>query len=277
VGKVCGPLASLLPFRDTKLIAPACHDTASAIAGIPAHGEDWAFISSGTWSLVGAVLDSPCICDAAQDKNFSNEGGIGGKTYFLKNVNGMWLLRQCMEQWQSAGRTWSIEQLVESCAAMPPPDALLDVDDPDLLLPGNMPARINAQLSHAGKFAVPEDSSSAPTMANLIFHSLAERYAAVLRDLVGITGKTVRRLHIVGGGSKNRYLNQLTAKATGLDVVVGSTESTTVGNLSIQLAALAGSIAENVGVTSSAVANWAEILTAAFARNSEELDLANTH
>ena len=277
VGKMSGPLASLTAFRDTTLIAPACHDTASAIAGIPARGNGEAFISSGTWSLVGGVLDSPCICDTAQEKNFSNQGGVGGKTYFLKNVNGMWLLRQCMEQWQLEGHAWTIEQLIESCAQLSPPSNLLDVDDPDLLLPGNMPARINAQLASAGQAPIPEDPAAAPKIANLIFHSLAARYAAVLRDLESITGKKLRRLYIVGGGSKNLLLNQLTAKATGLEVVASSTESTTVGNFSIQLASLAGSFAEDVGVTSSAVADWAGILSDAFARNAVELDLASTH
>jgi rhamnulokinase len=277
VGKVSGRLSSLPAFRDTTLIAPACHDTASAIAGIPAHGDDWAFISSGTWSLVGAVLDAPCVCGAAREKNFSNEGGAGGKTYFVKNVNGMWLLRQCMEQWQLEGRAWSIEQLIESCAEMSAPRDLLDVDDSNLLLPGNMPARINAQLVSAGKAPIPVDQATAPRMANLIFHSLAERYAAVLRDLGSITEKKLRRLHIVGGGSKNLLLNRLTARATGLEVVAGCTESTTVGNFSIQLASLAGSFAEGVGVTASAVAGWSGILSAAVARHAAELDPANIH
>jgi len=100
LGQLKGTLASLPAFRNTRLIAPACHDTASAIAGIPAQGDDWAFISSGTWSLVGCVLDSACVSEAARNANFSNQGGVGGKIYFLKNVNGMWLLRQCMEHWR---------------------------------------------------------------------------------------------------------------------------------------------------------------------------------
>ena len=276
LGKLRGPLASLPAFRDTELIAPACHDTASAIAGIPAQGDDWAFISSGTWSLVGAVLDSPCIGKEAREKNFSNEGGVGGKTYFLKNVNGMWLLRQCMEQWQIEGRAWTVEQLLESCAGMAPPTDLLDVDDPDLLPPGNMPARIHSQLLRAGKCAVPLDSASAPQMANLILHSLAERYAAVLRNLANITGKKFQRLYIVGGGSKNQLLNRLTAKATGLEVIAGSKESTTVGNFSIQMASLGGDFNPDVGVSSAAVANWAAVLSDAFAEDTVDKDLANT-
>jgi rhamnulokinase len=262
IGELRGELASLPSFRDTRLIAPACHDTASAIAGIPAQGDDWAFISSGTWSLVGCVLNSACVSDAARSANFSNEGGVGGKIYFLKNVNGMWLLRQCMEQWRSQGQTWTVEQLVNACANLEPPDRLIDVDEPDLLLPGNMPARINAQLSRLGQAPMPDGPPMAPRMANLIFHSLAARYAAVLRDATSITGKELKRLYVVGGGSKNAFLNRLTAKATGLDVQTGSTESATVGNLAIQLASLAGDYTNGIGVAADAVARWASVLAA---------------
>ena len=260
VGQVKAPLASLPAFQATRLITPACHDTASAIAGIPAHGDDWAFISSGTWSLVGSVLDAACVCEAAQRKNFSNSGGIGGKVYFLKNVNGMWLLRQCMEQWESEGRAWRVDELVEACSRLPAPDSLFDVDDADLLLPGNMPAKINAQLRRNGSPTIPEEPAMAPRVAQLIFHSLAARYDAVLKDLSSITGKKLKQLYIVGGGSRNTLLNRLAAAATGLEVLVGSTESTTIGNFAVQLAALSGSYIQSKGVTASAVAEWAGTL-----------------
>ena len=262
IGKLQGELASLPSFRDTQLIAPACHDTASAIAGIPAQGDDWAFISSGTWSLVGCVLNSACVSDAARSANFSNEGGVGGKIYFLKNVNGMWLLRQCLEQWRLQGQVWTVEQLVNACANFDAPERLIDVDEPDLLLPGDMPARINAQLNRLGQASISDDLAAAPEMANLIFHSLAARYAAVLKDAIRITGKTLRRLYIVGGGSKNALLNRLTAEATGLEVLTGPTESATVGNFAIQLASLEGGYANGVGVAANAVAGWASVLAA---------------
>jgi rhamnulokinase len=260
IGQLQGPLASLPAFRNTRLIAPACHDTASAIAGIPAQGDDWAFISSGTWSLVGCVLGSACISEAARSKNFSNEGGVGGRIYFLKNVNGMWLLRQCIEHWQSQGQTWTIEQLVDASANVDAPEDLLDIDDPDLLLPGNMPARINAQRKRSGQAAIPEGAGMAPKMTSLILRSLAARYGEVLQNATSISGKTFKRLYIVGGGSKNSLLNQLTARATGLQVLTGSTESATVGNFAIQLAALEGKYMNNVGVAANAVAEWAAIL-----------------
>jgi rhamnulokinase len=260
IGQLQGPLTSLPAFRKTRLIAPACHDTASAIAGIPAQGDDWAFISSGTWSLVGCVLNSACVSEAARQKNFSNEGGVGGRIYFLKNVNGMWLLRQCIEHWRSQGQTWTVEQLVDASATMDPPESLLDVDDPDLLLPGDMPARISTQLKRSGQMAIPDGVDMAPKTTSLILHSLAARYAEVLKNATSISGRVFKRLYIVGGGSKNTVLNQLTARATGLQVLTGSTESAILGNFAIQLAAFEGKYTDNVGVDANAVAEWAAIL-----------------
>lgn len=260
VGRLQGPLVSLPAFRDTKLIAPACHDTASAIAGIPAQGEDWAFISSGTWSLVGCVLDSPCISDAARRANFSNEGGVGGRVYFLKNVNGLWLVRQCIEQWRLQGQVRTVEQLIGECAGLAPPEHLLEVDDPDLLLPGDMPARINAQLTRAGHAPIADGPGMAAQMTNLIFHSLAHRYAKVLQDAATITRKVWNRLYVVGGGSRNALLNRLTAEATEIEVLTGSIESATVGNFAIQLAALQGDYTDGIGVSANSVATWAGVL-----------------
>jgi rhamnulokinase len=262
IGRLGSPLASLPALRETIVIAPACHDTASAIAGIPAAGEHWGFISSGTWSLVGCVLDSPCISEAARKANFSNEGGIGGNICFLKNVNGMWLLRQCIEQWRLDGQVWTVEELIGACTDLEAPDYLLDVDQADLLLPGNMPARINAQLKRCGQAPIPGGPKMVPTMANLIFHSLAHRYAAVLQDATSITGRDLKRLYVVGGGSRNTLLNRLTAKATGLEVLPGSSESTTVGNFAIQLTALDGHYSDGTGVSARAVAKWASVLAA---------------
>ncbi|HUK23755.1 MAG TPA: rhamnulokinase family protein [Terriglobales bacterium] len=260
VGSLQGALASLPAFRNTKLICPACHDTASAIAGIQAEGDEWAFISSGTWSLVGCVLASPCTSAEAHSKNFSNEGGVGGKVNFLKNVNGMWLLRQCMDQWQAEGHAWQVEDLIERCRELPAPAVLLHVDDPDLLLPGNMPARINAQRKRNGQSAIPQGPQAAPQVSNLIFHSLAARYAAVLRDASHITGRKLSRVYIVGGGSRNALLNELTARATGLEVIPGAVESATLGNFAVQLAALSHDDTAAVGVSTAALAHWAHRL-----------------
>jgi rhamnulokinase len=259
VGNLSGSLASLPAFRKTKLIAPACHDTASAIAGIPAEGDDWAFISSGTWSLIGAVLDAPCVSDLARRLNFSNEGGVGGKTYFLKNVNGMWLLRQCIEQWQKDGESWTVPQLIKACSALPAPEGLIDVDDPEFLLPGDMPSRIHDRLRRS-RTPVSDTSLTPPEMANVIFHSLASRYAEVVSDLAKTTGKQLKRLYVVGGGCRNSLLNDLTSKATGLKILTGSTESTTIGNFAVQLAVLSGNYSPDVGVSAREVMKWASAL-----------------
>ena len=258
VGCIGGDLSKLPAFRDSKLIVPACHDTASAIAAIPASGEDWAFISSGTWSLVGTVLKTPCVCEEALRMNFTNLGGAGRSICFLKNVNGMWLLGQCMEEWEERGMAVSLTELVQECDSLPAPDNLIDVDDPPLSLPGNMLGKMNAQLRRAGHRTFSMDSRDIPLIANAIFHSMAERYAQVLRSISVITEKKLKRLFIVGGGNKNTLLNRLTAERSGLEVFLGSAESTTLGNFAIQMASHEGSWNETTGVGATAVARWAE-------------------
>ena len=260
VGQVRGDLSELSALQDTKVLVPACHDTASAIAAIPATGDDWAFISSGTWSLVGTTLDSPCVSGDARSQNFTNLGGVGGKICFLKNVNGMWLLRQCMDEWESRGVMWKLEDLLNTCESLAAPSHLIDVDAPELMLPGNAVEKINAQLTAAGSKAVVADSIGAPALANLIFHSLADRYAKVMRSIESITKKHLRRVFIVGGGNQNRLLNRLTHERSGLEVVLGASESTTIGNFAIQLAALDGEWVRGIGVPAEAVANWAQRL-----------------
>jgi rhamnulokinase len=262
VGLLHGELAQLPAFRETKLIVAATHDTAAAIAAIPADGDDWAFISSGTWSLVGTVLNSPCVSDAARDLNFTNLGGTGGKICFLKNVNGMWLLGQCMDEWEQAGHPTAVPQLIAACADLPAPAAVINVDDPGLMLPGDALKKINAQLARAGHPTFALSSAEIPQIANLVFHSLAARYAEVLSSIQQVTGKKLRRIFIVGGGSQNHHLNQLTAQSTGLQVLLGSTESTTIGNFAIQLAARDGQWNPATGVPVESVARYAAQLAA---------------
>ncbi len=260
-GSLRGDLSELSALQETKVIVPACHDTASAIAAIPATGNDWAFISSGTWSLVGTVLDAPCVTDEARSQNFTNLGGIGGKICFLKNVNGMWLLRQCMDEWEANGVVWKLEDLLKECEKSAPPTHLIDIDAPDLMVPGNAIAKINAQLTGTGAKPFVADSLGAPSIASVVFHSLAERYASVLRSIEATTKKKMRRVFVVGGGNKNQLLNRLTREKSGLDVVLGSSESTTIGNFAIQLAALDGEWTPGIGVPADAVARWAQRLT----------------
>jgi rhamnulokinase len=263
IGTMSGSLAELPAFRDTVLIAPACHDTASAIAGIPATGNDWAYISSGTWSLVGTLLDEPQNNEAAAAENFTNLGAVGGRVCFHKNVNGMWLIRQCMESWAAAGRDWTVPELVVAAEEIAKPHELLDVDDPDLLLAGRMPQRINAQRARKGLEALHEGPENAPEFANLIFHSLAARYAKVLERVAFHSRKKLKRVFIVGGASQNDFLNRLTRKATGLEVIRGAAESSTVGNFAVQMAVLEDSRNSVTGADAEQVSRWAGVFVAA--------------
>jgi rhamnulokinase len=226
------------------LIAPACHDTASAIAGIPGPMDECGYISSGTWSLVGALLDRPCNSALAFEKDFTNQGAVAGRIAFHKNVNGMWLLRQCIEHWNGTGngigRRWNVPDLIAQADGLASPDQPFNVDQEDLMLPGNVPGRINEQRRRAGLSPISEASENAPVFTSLILHSLAARYAEVLRDLTEVSGKRLRQLYIVGGGSRNALLNRLTQEATGLDVHCGYVESATIGNLAIQMAVADG-------------------------------------
>ncbi len=255
LGPMGGPLAEMQVFRGTRVIAPACHDTGAAIAGIPDDGSDWAFLSSGTWSLLGTVLEAPCITAAALRENFTNEGGVGGRIRFLKNINGMWLLEECLREWNAVGgRAWKVEELLEECERRPMPETTFNVDAPELLLPGAMPTKINQALERAGHAPLAEDAGHALEMANVIFVSLAARYAEVLRALSEVTGRHFRRLNVVGGGSQNRLLNRLLAERTGLELRRGAVESSTAGNLAIQFASLENG---GGGVAAAAVARWA--------------------
>jgi rhamnulokinase len=257
IGKLTGPLAELAAFADTTLIAPACHDTAAAIAGIPATGNDWAYISSGTWSLVGTLIEQPRNNAAAQAENFTNLGAVGDRICFHKNVNGMWLIRQCTDQWALDGKVWQVADLVAASELVPCPEGLLEVDDPDLLLPERMPQRINAQRTKRGLTPLDESPANAPEFASLIFHSLAARYAKVLDRVAFLTGKRLKRLFIVGGANQNAFLNRLTAEATRLEVYRGSPESSTVGNFAVQLATLEDSRDPVTGAYAEPVARWA--------------------
>ena len=255
-GKAQGSLRNLPPFKETRLIAPACHDTASAVAGIPMAGDDWAYISSGTWSLVGALIDEPIKSAAACAAGFTNLGGAGDRICFHKNVNGMWLLKQTLNQLCPDENPWPMAELVAAAELVDKPEGLLEVDDPDLWAAGNMASRINSQLQRNGLRPIEEHPASMPAFASLIFHSLAQRYAIVLSNVEELTGKRLKRLAVVGGGSLNQFLNRLTAETTGLQVCRGVAESSTAGNFAVQLATLEG--APN---SPERIAHWAGALS----------------
>ena len=257
VGQLTGPLAGLPALRETRLLAPCCHDTASAIAGIPAQGDDWAYISSGTWSLIGTVLDEPCMVEEGEAGGFTNLAAAGGRICFHKNLNGMWLIRQCIETWEVEGHTWQIADLIVEARGVSgfAREELIVVDDPELLLPGRMPQRINEQRARRSLPPLSTAAAHAPQLASLIFQSLASRYAEVLQQIGSLSHKPLRRIFIVGGGSRNEFLNELTAQATGMKVFRGSAESSTIGNFATQLAALEGN------PSADAIATWAQRLS----------------
>ena len=240
-GTALGPLRcelNRLPaFTKTQLIAPACHDTASAVAGIRSRGGHWAYLSSGTWSLLGVVLQQTLRTPEAQRGGFTNLGAAGGGVLFHSSAHGMWLLRQCLNSWDQQ-RGWELAELIAAARQLPPPEHLLDLDDPVFIPPGDMPARINDQLQRRGLEPIQGACDAAPQTANLIFHSLASRYAGLLDDVAKLTGDRPERICIVGGGSRNEYLNELTAQRAGVPVERGPVESSTLGNFAIQWARL---------------------------------------
>jgi rhamnulokinase len=257
IGKLKGPLAERPAFRETELIVPACHDTASAIAGVPSTLEKTAYICSGTWSLVGAIVEKPIVTQEAMRAGFTNQGAAGGGFCFHTNVNGMWILKQCLESWRKAGRPWTVEKLIAE-AARCDCRSIVPVDAPSLLLDDDMPERLNEQLHLCGCATIEDCAGNEPVFARIIFESLAARYVSALRSLEEILGGTLERIHILGGGALNQLLTQLTAERTGLPVETGNVESSTVGNFAVQLAAT-----ESPGksLQAEAVRRWAKRLS----------------
>jgi rhamnulokinase len=235
LGQLREDLRCLPSFAETQLIAPACHDTASAIAGIPESPGNWAYVSSGTWSLVGMPLATSLRTADAFARGFTNLGAADGGVLFHRGIPGMWLLRQCMNTW-GANCAWRLAELIAAARRLPAPDELLDLDDPALLPPGDMTARINRQRTQHGLKELPGGGESAPQYANLIFHSLAGRYGSLFSEIERMTGCGPHHICVVGGGSQNAYLNELTSQATGLPVQRCAVESSTLGNFALQWA-----------------------------------------
>jgi rhamnulokinase len=217
------------------LLAVGSHDTASAVAAVPAASPAFAYISSGTWSLAGMELAAPVLSEASRLANFTNEAGIDGTVRFLRNVTGLWLLQECVRCWDlAAGAPGSLESLLASAAAVPPLRFVIDADDPVFLPPGDMPARIVSWLSSRG---LPAPASPAEVV-RCILDSLALAYRRALLAAQSLSGRHADVVHVVGGGSRNELLCQLTADAAGLPVVAGPAEATALGNVLVQARAL---------------------------------------
>ncbi len=238
LGSLRPAIASEVGLSNVKVIAPACHDTGSAVAAIPYPHDDLAFISSGTWSLVGTVLGEPLISDSGYKFNITNEGGVGNTIRFLRNVIGLWLLQEALREWKEQRLRVSPAGLAAECMDTPMEGPWFDVsEDKTFLAPGNMLARINAQLRAQG-FA---EENRPEALSGIIFRSLARRYAQVINAIRTCTGKPIRRLCIVGGGVRNEALNRLAGIATGLEIIKGPSEATLVGNVAVQISALENS------------------------------------
>jgi rhamnulokinase len=233
-GTVLGPLRTAVA-TDTGLvpipvIAPATHDTGSAIAAAPAQGDSWAYISSGTWSLMGVELPGPLINADTLAANFTNEGGVAGTTRLLKNIMGLWLVQECRRAWEKAGTAYTYEQLVRIAEAAPPFVSLVDPDDPRFLLPPNMPAAIADFCRETNQ---PPPTELGPVI-RCCLESLAFKYRWVLDKLEQLLGKKLEVIHVVGGGCQNGLLCQWTADACGRLVLAGPVEATALGNVLMQ-------------------------------------------
>lgn len=218
----CGPIP---------VIAVGTHDTASAVAAVPARSEtSWAYLSSGTWSLMGLEVPRAVINETTFEYSFTNEGGVENTIRLLKNIMGLWLVQECRRQWAQAGEDLSFGQLARMASAARPFAAFFDPDDIRFLAPGDMPAAINQALQTTGQSAI-EDKGQ---MIRVILECLAARYRQVLDVLEDLTGRPIEVVHIVGGGTQNERLNQLTADAAGKRVLAGPVEATVLGNVLMQ-------------------------------------------
>jgi len=223
----CGSL-----LAGTPVIAPACHDTGSAVAAVSAR-EGTAFLSSGTWSLLGTELDAPVITDEALRMNFTNEGGVNGTTRLLKNVMGLWMVRCCREVWAAEGKEYEYSELMELAKREKPFSRLVDPDNESFLRPANMCEAMNAYCRQTQQPAPANPGAYVRT----ILESLAMKYRLVLGNLEKLIGHRIEQIRIIGGGSKNPMLNQFTANATGRRVLAGPSEATALGNIGVQMLA----------------------------------------
>ncbi|MDR0711978.1 MAG: rhamnulokinase [Prevotellaceae bacterium] len=232
-GEVVGEIANsdvlATGFPNIPVVAVGTHDTASAVFAVPAADKNFAYLSSGTWSLMGIESKEPIINDSSYRMNFTNEGGVGGTTRFLKNITGLWLLERCKAEWASR-KDYSYAELVDMANAEQPFRFFADPDDPEFANPESMTKALAAHCAGKGQ---PAPSSDAE-FVRCIFDSLAMKYRYTLDKLKGFASHPIEKLHVIGGGAKNALLNQLTANAIGMPVVAGPSEATAIGNIMVQ-------------------------------------------
>jgi rhamnulokinase len=229
LGELRPALQKELGLGPVRVLASATHDTASAVAGCPL-APGCAYVSSGTWSLVGVELAAPLVNDDVARANFTNEGGVGGTVRFLKNVMGLWIFDSCRHEWEERGLSVDLEELLAAAAAIERPPGLVYPDHPRFFNPPSMTGEVQAALAETGQ-KVPEDPVR---LTRVVLDSLALRYASVVRTAERLTGAEIPGIHIVGGGGQNDYLNQAAADASGRPVLAGPAEATATGNLLVQ-------------------------------------------
>ncbi|RXZ50595.1 rhamnulokinase [Agromyces fucosus] len=213
-----------------EVVAVGSHDTASAVVAVPMHAESAAYISCGTWGLVGVELEHPVTTDAAREANFTNEGGVDGRVRFLHNVMGLWLLSESVRWWERDGDRIDLSELLAAAASVTVPVAVFDADDPRFLAPGDLPGRIAEWCAERGVTA----PASRAEFARSIVESLAEAFATTVRTASILSGVDVLTIHVVGGGALNELLCQRTADRSGLPVLAGPVEATAIGNVLVQ-------------------------------------------
>jgi rhamnulokinase len=234
LGRVAPEVADQTGLGDAKVIAVATHDTGSAVAATPLRGPGSAYLSVGTWSLVGVEADRPLIGDDTFEANLTNEGGVAGTFRLLRNHTGLWLLHECRRSWAAAGEDHPFEELIELARSAAPLRSLVDPDDPVFVPPGDMPARVTEYCARTGQ----DEPAGVGAVVRCILESLALRHALTVELLGSVTGHAIAELHMVGGGARNELLCEWTAAAAGLPVLVGPEEATLVGNLLVQAMAL---------------------------------------
>jgi rhamnulokinase len=226
-------------LKDVQVVVPGSHDTASAVLAVPAAGKSWCYISSGTWSLMGIETAAPVLTEDAYRWNFTNEAGVAGTTRLLKNISGLWLIQECQRVWRAEGHDYDWQRLASMAEEAEPLRSVIDADDPRLIAPRDMPAKLVALCREAGQ-PIPETHGA---IVRCALESLALKYREVLGYLERLGGSSIEQIHIVGGGSQNGLLCQMTADACERPVLAGPMEATAIGNVLMQAIA-AGEIAD---------------------------------
>jgi len=230
IGTLRDDLAEESELGKINVVAVAGHDTGAAVAAVPASNENFAYLSSGTWSLMGIEVKDAIINEETSKYNFTNEGGVEGTTRFLKNITGMWILEQCMKEWKKEGITYAYEKIVQMADTVEPFQSLIDTDHTSFACPGCMTKAIQDYCAASGQ-KVPQTH---PEFVRCIFESLSLKYRYILDLLKGLAPFPIEKLHVIGGGSKNPLLNQWTANSIGIPVAAGPSEATAIGNIMLQ-------------------------------------------